>query len=93
MERMHAGVCSLRGSTSSMAKVARWTLIYYAATTLAAVVLGIILVNVLNPGRGSPLNGDGVSDCAVDQVQHCVGLEALRISQEKCSFAFCLVLS
>lgn len=64
---MIAGVCSLRGSTSSMAKVARWTLMYYAATTLTAVVLGIILVNVLNPGRGSPLNGDGVSDCAVDQ--------------------------
>ncbi len=71
---MHAGVCSLRGSTSSMAKVARWTLIYYAATTLTAVVLGIVLVNVLNPGRGSPLNGDGVSDCAVDQVQPCEGL-------------------
>ncbi|KAA6416516.1 MAG: dicarboxylate amino acid cation sodium transporter [Trebouxia sp. A1-2] len=64
---MIAGVCSLRGSTSSMAKVARWTLMYYAATTLIAVVLGIVLVNVLNPGRGSPLNGDGVSDCAVDQ--------------------------
>lgn len=54
---------------------------YYAATTLIAVVLGIVLVNVLNPGRGSPLNGDGVSDCAVDQVQHCEGLEALHISQ------------
>ncbi|DBA93948.1 TPA: hypothetical protein ACH3X1_001610 [Trebouxia sp. C0004] len=64
---MIAGVCSLRGSTSSMAKVAKWTLLYYGATTLTAVVLGIVLVNVLNPGRGSPLNGDGVSDCAVDQ--------------------------
>ena len=47
---------------------------YYAATTLTAVVLGIVLVNVLNPGRGSPLSGDGVSDCAVDQVQLCEGL-------------------
>ncbi len=66
---------------------------YYAATTVAAVVLGIVLVNVLQPGRGSPLNGDGVSDCAVDQVQPCEGPGALRISQEKCRSAFCLVLS
>lgn len=65
---MHAGVCSLRGSTSSMAKVARWTLMYYAATTICAVVLGVVLVNVLHPGRGSPLSGDGVSDCGSNQV-------------------------
>ncbi|KAL3151463.1 hypothetical protein ABBQ38_012464 [Trebouxia sp. C0009 RCD-2024] len=58
---MIAGVCSLRGSTSSMAKVARWTLMYYAATTVTAVVLGMVLVTVVKPGRGSPLNGDVVS--------------------------------
>ena len=52
-----------------MATVAKWTLMYYAATTLAAVVLGIVLVNVLNPGRGSPLNGAGVSNCGADQVR------------------------
>jgi hypothetical protein len=52
---------------------------YYAATTLTAVVLGIVLVNVLNPGRGSPLNGDGVSDCAVDQVQPCEGPKSISL--------------
>ena len=65
-----AGVCSLRGSASSMAKVARWTLLYYAATTVAAVVLGIVLVNVVQPGRGSPLDG-GVTSCAGGQVTAC----------------------
>ena len=64
----HAGVCSLRGSTRNMAKIARWTLLYYAGTTVTAVVLGLALVTVLNPGRGSPLGGDGVSSCGVDQV-------------------------
>ena len=55
---------------------------YYAATTLTAVVLGILLVNVLNPGRGSPLSGDGVSDCAVDQVQLCEGLVSVLAYQQ-----------
>ena len=64
---VNAGVCSLRGSASSMAKVAKWTLLYYAATTMAAVVMGVVLVNVLNPGRGSPLSGD-VTNCADGQV-------------------------
>lgn len=50
-----------------MAKVARWTLVYYAATTVTAVVLGMVLVTVLNPGRGSPLDGD-VANCAGAQV-------------------------
>lgn len=50
-----------------MAKVAQWTLLYYAATTIAAVVLGIVLVNVVQPGRGSPLDGD-VTSCAGGQV-------------------------
>lgn len=63
-----AGVCSLRGSASSMAKVARWTLVYYAATTITAVVLGMVLVTVLNPGKGSPLDGD-VATCGGAEVQ------------------------
>ena len=50
-----------------MAKVARWTLVYYAATTITAVVLGMVLVTVLNPGRGSPLDGD-VASCTEPQV-------------------------
>ena len=50
-----------------MAKVARWTLMYYAATTVTAVVLGMVLVTVMKPGRGSPLNGD-VASCGATQV-------------------------
>ena len=50
-----------------MAKVARWTLVYYAATTFTAVVLGMVLVTVMNPGRGSPLDGN-VANCAGAQV-------------------------
>ena len=72
---VHVGVCSLKGSASSMAKVARWTFMYYAATTVAAVLLGIVLVTLLNPGRGSPLDGD---------VTNCSGAEVLQPLQEPC---------
>lgn len=51
-----------------MAKVAKWTLLYYGSTTLAAVLLGIILVSVINPGRGSPFSGNLTADCGNDQV-------------------------
>ncbi len=56
-------MCALRGSTSSMARVARYTLLYYAVSTAAAVVLGIVLVNVIQPGRGEPLAGGAVTSC------------------------------
>ena len=58
-----AGVCALRGSTSSVAKVARYTICYYAATTITAVLLGIILVNVIQPGRGNSLGKEGSVEC------------------------------
>ena len=60
-----AGVCALRGSTNSMAKIAQCTLCYYAATTVAAVILGIVLVNLIWPGKGEPLGGGsgGVAAC------------------------------
>ncbi|CAL8471163.1 g10705 [Coccomyxa elongata] len=60
---MVAGVCALRGSASSMARVARYTLLYYALSTAVAVTLGIILVNVINPGRGGALSSDAVTSC------------------------------
>jgi solute carrier family 1 (high affinity glutamate transporter) protein 2 len=57
------GVCALRGSTASVAKVAKYTICYYAATTLTAVVLGIALVNLIRPGRGEPLGEGGSTGC------------------------------
>lgn len=53
----------MRGSTSSVAKVARYTICYYAATTITAVLLGIILVNVIKPGRGNSLGEEGSGEC------------------------------
>ncbi|PNW77902.1 hypothetical protein CHLRE_10g456400v5 [Chlamydomonas reinhardtii] len=51
-----AGVCALRQSTADMGKVARYTLLYYFSTTMGAVVLGIAIVNIVRPGRGSPFD-------------------------------------
>lgn len=62
-----AGVCALRGSTSSVAKVARYTIAYYASTTITAVILGIVLVNIIQPGRGNSLGQEGSAGCS--QVQ------------------------
>lgn len=60
-----AGVCALRGSTSSVAKIARYTICYYAMTTVTAVIMGIVLVNIIQPGRGEVLGKEGSSDCGV----------------------------
>ena len=58
---MCAGVCSLGGSARGVAHMARCTLLYYAGTTAASVTLGIALVSLIYPGRGSPL-GAGAMD-------------------------------
>lgn len=68
---LHAGVCSLGESTSSMAKVAKWTMLYYALTTVAAVLLGILLVTVIKPGQGSPFSGNLATNCHANQVGVC----------------------
>ncbi len=46
-----------------MARVARYTLLYYAASTTVAVALGIVLVNVIDPGRSGSLSSDAVTSC------------------------------
>ena len=64
-------MCALRGSTASVAKVARYTLCYYAATTITAVILGILLVNIIQPGRGNSLGDAGSVGCdAASEVRH-----------------------
>lgn len=48
---MVAGVCALRGAAGAgVGRCARATLAYYAATTAAAVGLGVLLVLVVQPG-------------------------------------------
>ena len=53
----------MRGTNGSMARVAHHTLLYYAFTTVAAVLLGIALVNLIRPGRGQPLGSGDVTAC------------------------------
>lgn len=79
---MISGVCSLRDSSSGMAKLAwyveatliaptarshthgaRYTFAYYAISTALAVLLGIVLVLVIQPGRGQPLAGGAALGC------------------------------
>lgn len=55
-----------------MARVARLTLAYYAATTVAAVFLGILLVVLIQPGRGSPFSkAASGGDCETTSAQVC----------------------
>jgi len=46
------GVTSL-GSARQMGKVGLWTIVYYMATTAAAVTVGLILVQSIGPGRAA----------------------------------------
>ncbi len=41
----------------------RYTFSYYAISTVFAVLLGILLVEVIRPGRGQPLAGDAALGC------------------------------
>lgn len=53
-----------------MAKVARYTFLYFVGNMAAAVMLGILLVSLVRPGRGQPLSS--ASSClqspGLDQV-------------------------
>ena len=62
----------MRGSAQSMASVAKTTLAYYAANTLTSVLLGMMLVSLLRPGRGSPLSS-AAGSCAVNVTEVITG--------------------
>jgi Na+/H+-dicarboxylate symporter len=49
---MIAGVCSLQETGAQTGKLAKITLIYFASTTITAVVLGLFLVVTIQPGAG-----------------------------------------
>ena len=48
---MIAGVCALKSAGANTGKLARVTFSYFAATTLIAVVIGLVVVNVVQPGE------------------------------------------
>jgi len=49
---MIAGVCSLQAAGANSGKLAKITLGYYMGSTVIAVVMGIALVNIIQPGVG-----------------------------------------
>ncbi|GIM07073.1 hypothetical protein Vretimale_11306 [Volvox reticuliferus] len=61
-----AGVCALRQSTADMGKVARYTLLYYFTTTMGAVVLGIVIVNIIKIITVSLLMGAALSSMGAE---------------------------
>ena len=54
---MIAGVCSLSSSGAKSGKLAKITLAYYMGSTVIAVILGIALVNIVQPGVGRGFDG------------------------------------
>ncbi|KAH7300017.1 hypothetical protein KP509_24G041200 [Ceratopteris richardii] len=58
------GVFSLRNTDSGTGRITRWSLLYYLLSMFLAAGLGIGLVYIIRPGRGAPLDSNGVSSCA-----------------------------
>ena len=56
-----AGIISL-GDTKKLGRIGLKTFLYYLATTALAVVLGLILVNLIHPGKGVDLPLEQVND-------------------------------
>ena len=56
---MVAGVCALQGGGAETGQMAKHTLLYFAATTIIAVILGLILVTTIQPGVGGDLGALG----------------------------------
>ena len=56
-----------------MIRVARLTLAYYAFTTIVAVLLGILLVVLIQPGKGSPFSQAATgAGCETTPAQACL---------------------
>lgn len=52
---MIAGVCALKSAGANTGKLARVAFSYFAVTTLLAVVIGLLVVNVVQPGGWCPV--------------------------------------
>ena len=62
-----------------VARVAQYTLTYYAVTTALSVLLGILMVVVVKPGRGEPLEGSSTQGCSGHQVDILTGLSVSNL--------------
>jgi len=69
---MIVGVSSL-GDVRKLGRLGGYTLLYYLGTTLMAVVLGLILVNLIRPGAGA-----GMATAAVTEVADYSFLDVIR---------------
>lgn len=52
---MIAGVCSLQAAGANTGKLARVALSYFGGTTLIAVIIGLLVVNIVQPGKGTQM--------------------------------------
>ncbi|MCO5610389.1 hypothetical protein L7F22_064625 [Adiantum nelumboides] len=63
-----SGVFSLRSTNDGTGRITRWSLFYYLLSMTLAVGLGISLVYVIKPGRGTPFADSGLSSCTSDNL-------------------------
>jgi Na+/H+-dicarboxylate symporter len=61
MAAVISGVTSL-GDVRKLGKVGGFTVLYYAITTALAVLIGLIIVNIIQPGIGVSLLSDSIPD-------------------------------
>ncbi|EFJ34670.1 hypothetical protein SELMODRAFT_438697 [Selaginella moellendorffii] len=64
MLALMSGVFSLRHTTSGVGRITKWSLLYYLLSMMLAVVLGIVMVSVIKPGRDKPFDDSGFTKCA-----------------------------
>ncbi|MEJ2703594.1 MAG: cation:dicarboxylase symporter family transporter, partial [Sedimentisphaerales bacterium] len=64
---MVAGIVSL-GDVRKLGRIGAKTFVYYMATTTLSVGVGLILVNVIQPGTGVDLDAEGAAEVAGGEV-------------------------
>ncbi len=70
---MVAGIVSL-GDIRKLGRIGLKTLVYYTATTLLAVGVGLLLVNLMKPGTGVDLGAEGGAESAEGQIPSVVSI-------------------
>ena len=67
MASMVTGIVSI-GNIRNLGRIGIRTFLYYMATTLLAVAVGLILVNLLKPGAGAELASDNTFEASAHEV-------------------------